>query len=157
MEILLNICFHQSLRCCWPAKVRSCKTFVVVSCFHMRGQNSEDSCLKTQKDRPLQLVSITASSGKKVLKRVWYAETGHTGSWKAKEASYELEKGNKLKDIDRSIQQTREMLSAAGLWTHGRENIFNTSAEISSNGQDNKKLGNGVCWASRNMILMQLK
>lgn len=71
-------------------------------------------------------------------------ETGYTGSWKAKETSDEQEKGKKWEDTERPTQQTREMITAAGL-NACRQNVFNVTAEISSDGQDDEKLGNSIC------------
>lgn len=122
-EILFNGCFHQNLRRYWPARARIVKhqlphcsqdSTVAIA---QEAKNGEDSCLKTKRQRIATCVHhrlIRRESAETVSRM----ETGHTGSWKAKETSDEKEKRNKWKGTERPTQQTREMITAAGLRMH---------------------------------------
>lgn len=121
IKILFNVCSHQNLRHYWPARARVLK-HQLPRC----GQGS--TVATTQEARMVKTVvwkhkrqAIATCDHHSLIRwesaeTVSRMETGR-GSWKAKETSDEQEKGNKWKDTESPTQQTREMITAAELWT----------------------------------------
>lgn len=123
IKILFNVCSHQNLRHYWPARARAVKHQLPHCC----GSNCTALTKETRMVKTVvwkhkrQTIATCVRHGlirRQSAETVSLMETGYTGSWKTKETSDEQEKGNKWKDTERPTQQTREMITAAGLWTH---------------------------------------